>query len=78
MGRLMNDTALSVCCIPPCQEYLLTHVEDNKVVGVRFYNGYATANEVVICKREPQNPVCPTLIIPELLRTDEANTRGVV
>lgn len=78
MGHLMTDTALSVCCIPPCEESLLTDAEGNKVVGVRFYHGYATANEVVICKREPQNPVCLMLIIPELLQTDEANTRAAV
>ncbi|KAL1654740.1 hypothetical protein SLS61_002489 [Didymella pomorum] len=27
----------------------------NKIVGVRYYNGYATVGEMVICKREPQN-----------------------
>jgi SWI/SNF-related matrix-associated actin-dependent regulator of chromatin subfamily A3 len=27
----------------------------NKIVGVRFYNGCATAGEVVICQREPSN-----------------------
>ncbi|KAF3041248.1 hypothetical protein E8E11_005635 [Didymella keratinophila] len=28
----------------------------NKIVGVRYYNGYATVGEMVICRREPQNP----------------------
>lgn len=27
----------------------------NKIVGVRFYNGYATVGEMVVCRREPQN-----------------------
>ena len=27
-----------------------------KIVGVRFYNGYATVNEQVLVKREPGNP----------------------
>ena len=27
----------------------------NKIVGVRYYNGYATVGEMVICRREPQN-----------------------
>ncbi|KAK4233595.1 RAD5-like protein [Achaetomium macrosporum] len=29
---------------------------DGKVVGVRYYNGMATAGEVVVCRREPSNP----------------------
>lgn len=29
---------------------------DGKIVGVRYYNGMATAGEVVVCKREPSNP----------------------
>ncbi|KAL2018517.1 hypothetical protein VTK56DRAFT_802 [Thermocarpiscus australiensis] len=29
---------------------------DGKIVGVRYYNGVATAGEVVICRREPSNP----------------------
>ncbi|KAL2129672.1 hypothetical protein VTI74DRAFT_7451 [Chaetomium olivicolor] len=28
---------------------------DGKIVGVRYYNGMATAGEVVVCKREPFN-----------------------
>ncbi|OLN88164.1 Helicase-like transcription factor [Colletotrichum chlorophyti] len=28
---------------------------DNKIVGVRYYNGYAAPGEVVICLREPNN-----------------------
>ena len=27
-----------------------------KIVGVRYYNGYATVGEMVMCRREPQNP----------------------
>ncbi|KAK2067652.1 hypothetical protein P8C59_001368 [Phyllachora maydis] len=27
-----------------------------KIVGVRYYDGYAVAGEIVICKREPSNP----------------------
>ncbi|EAQ88403.1 hypothetical protein CHGG_05022 [Chaetomium globosum CBS 148.51] len=30
---------------------------DGKIVGVRYYNGMATAGEVVICKREPSNQI---------------------
>lgn len=40
------------------EEPLLTIPKENKVVGVRYYNGDATAGEVVVCKREPQNEVC--------------------
>ncbi|KAL1860404.1 hypothetical protein VTK73DRAFT_7359 [Phialemonium thermophilum] len=29
---------------------------ETKVVGIRYYNGYATAGELVICRREPHNP----------------------
>lgn len=29
---------------------------DNKVVGVRFYNGVISSGEVVLLKREPSNP----------------------
>ncbi|KAF4587430.1 SNF2 family helicase [Ophiocordyceps camponoti-floridani] len=28
---------------------------DNKIVGVRFYKGFASAGEAVLCSREPQN-----------------------
>lgn len=31
-------------------------VMHTKIVGVRFYNGYATVGEMVILRREPQNP----------------------
>jgi len=30
---------------------------DNKIVGVRYYNGYATPGETVICRRDAANPV---------------------
>lgn len=29
-----------------------------KIVGVQYYNGYATEGEFVIIRREPTNPVC--------------------
>ncbi|KAF6820228.1 rad5-like protein (SNF2 family domain-containing protein) [Colletotrichum sojae] len=29
---------------------------DTKIVGVRYYNGYASQGEVVVCLREPNNP----------------------
>ncbi|KXX82067.1 putative SWI/SNF-related matrix-associated actin-dependent regulator of chromatin subfamily A member 3-like 1 [Madurella mycetomatis] len=29
---------------------------ESKIVGVRYYNGMATAGEVVVCRREPSNP----------------------
>ncbi|KAJ4316020.1 hypothetical protein N0V94_005647 [Neodidymelliopsis sp. IMI 364377] len=35
--------------------YGLYGMFQNKIVGVRYYNGYATVGEMVICKREPQN-----------------------
>ena len=35
---------------------------DTKIVGVRYYNGVASPGEVVICKREPSNPVRRNLI----------------
>ena len=28
----------------------------HKIVGVRYYSGYATVGEMVICRREPNNP----------------------
>jgi SWI/SNF-related matrix-associated actin-dependent regulator of chromatin subfamily A3 len=28
---------------------------NEKIVGVRYYNGYATVGEVVVPRREPQN-----------------------
>jgi SWI/SNF-related matrix-associated actin-dependent regulator of chromatin subfamily A3 len=30
---------------------------DGKIVGVRYYNGYATMGEQVMIRREPRNPV---------------------
>lgn len=39
-----------------------THSTDGKIVGVRYYNGMATAGEVVICKREPSNQVRSTCL----------------
>ena len=35
--------------------YSLYGMLHNKIVGVRYYNGYATVGEMVICRREPQN-----------------------
>ncbi|KAF1360134.1 hypothetical protein EJ07DRAFT_177456 [Lizonia empirigonia] len=35
--------------------YGLYGMLQNKIVGVRFYNGYATVGEMVVCRREPQN-----------------------
>jgi SWI/SNF-related matrix-associated actin-dependent regulator of chromatin subfamily A3 len=29
---------------------------DGKIVGIRYYNGYATPGEQVMVKREPRNP----------------------
>lgn len=29
---------------------------DNKIVGVRYYNGVVTPGEMVLCRREPRNP----------------------
>ncbi|KAF2645809.1 hypothetical protein P280DRAFT_417930 [Massarina eburnea CBS 473.64] len=42
-----SDAALS---------YVMYGKLDTKIVGVRFYNGYATMGEMAICRREPQNP----------------------
>jgi SWI/SNF-related matrix-associated actin-dependent regulator of chromatin subfamily A3 len=36
--------------------YSLYGVLHNKIVGVRYYNGYATVGEMVILRREPNNP----------------------
>ena len=36
--------------------YSLYGMFHNKIVGVRYYNGYATVGEMVVCRREPQNP----------------------
>jgi SWI/SNF-related matrix-associated actin-dependent regulator of chromatin subfamily A3 len=43
---------------PSEQEYTYTlyGALHNKVVGVRYYSGYATVGEMVICRREPNNP----------------------
>jgi SWI/SNF-related matrix-associated actin-dependent regulator of chromatin subfamily A3 len=36
--------------------YSLYGALHNKIVGVRYYSGYATVGEMVICRREPNNP----------------------
>lgn len=36
-------------------DYSLYGVQHTKIVGVRFYSGYATVGEMVICRREPLN-----------------------
>ncbi|KAH9860477.1 hypothetical protein J1614_011808 [Plenodomus biglobosus] len=36
--------------------YALYGTLSNKIVGVRFYDGYATTGEMVVCRREPHNP----------------------
>ncbi|KAF3005902.1 hypothetical protein E8E13_009536 [Curvularia kusanoi] len=35
--------------------YSLYGTLNNKIVGVRYYNGYATLGEMVVCRREPAN-----------------------
>jgi SWI/SNF-related matrix-associated actin-dependent regulator of chromatin subfamily A3 len=35
---------------------------DGKIVGIRYYNGYATVGEQVMVKREPTNPYDPNAI----------------
>jgi SWI/SNF-related matrix-associated actin-dependent regulator of chromatin subfamily A3 len=35
--------------------YLLYGALDDKIVGVRYYNGYATTGEMVVLRREPHN-----------------------
>ena len=35
--------------------YSLYGTLNNKIVGCRYYDGYATVGEMVICRREPQN-----------------------
>jgi SWI/SNF-related matrix-associated actin-dependent regulator of chromatin subfamily A3 len=35
--------------------YSLYGTLNNKIVGVRYYNGYATVGEMVVCRREPNN-----------------------
>lgn len=39
------------------QEYswMMYGVMHGKIVGVRYYNGYATVGEMVVVRREPQN-----------------------
>ncbi|KAF1836632.1 hypothetical protein BDW02DRAFT_566900 [Decorospora gaudefroyi] len=37
-------------------DYVLYGSLNNKIVGVRYYNGYATAGEMVVLRREPHNP----------------------
>lgn len=39
-------------------ESTLIPKKDNKIVGVRYYNGVATTGEVVLCRREADNEVC--------------------
>ncbi|KAI4691483.1 uncharacterized protein J4E84_003777 [Alternaria hordeiaustralica] len=36
-------------------DYILYGIKDDKVVGLRFYNGYATNGEMVVLSREPHN-----------------------
>lgn len=36
-------------------DYGLFGAMDGKIVGVRYYSGYATVGEVVLCRREPHN-----------------------
>ncbi|KAF1845826.1 uncharacterized protein K460DRAFT_286410 [Cucurbitaria berberidis CBS 394.84] len=36
--------------------YALYGAMHGKIVGVRYYNGYATVGEMVVCRREPTNP----------------------
>ncbi|KAH7009061.1 hypothetical protein B0J12DRAFT_73931 [Macrophomina phaseolina] len=38
-------------------QYMLYGTLNTKIVGVRYYDGYATIGEMVILRREPQNPV---------------------
>lgn len=40
---------------------MLTRPPDNKIVGTRYYLGYANPGEVVLCCREPNNPVSSPL-----------------
>lgn len=35
--------------------YGLYGVMHSKIVGIRYYNGYATVGEMVVCRREPHN-----------------------
>lgn len=35
--------------------YLLYGALDDNILGVRYYNGYATEGETVVLRREPQN-----------------------
>ncbi|RAR06000.1 meiotically up-regulated 71 protein [Stemphylium lycopersici] len=37
-------------------EYVLYGAKQDKIVGVRYYNGYATTGELVVLRREPTNP----------------------
>ncbi|KAI0011614.1 SNF2 family N-terminal domain-containing protein [Xylariaceae sp. FL0662B] len=39
--------------VPPIELY---GSMDNKIVGVRYYNGVVTPSEMIICRREPANP----------------------
>jgi SWI/SNF-related matrix-associated actin-dependent regulator of chromatin subfamily A3 len=44
---------------------------DGKIVGIRYYNGYATVGETVLVKREPRNQVeaAPSVLRAEILLT---------
>ena len=35
-----------------------------KIVGCRFYNGYATDKEIVVLRREPRNPYDCKICLP--------------
>ncbi|KAH6867044.1 SNF2 family N-terminal domain-containing protein [Alternaria rosae] len=36
-------------------DYILYGIKQDKIVGVRYYNGYATTGEMVVLRREPHN-----------------------
>lgn len=40
---------------PPCI--------DGKIVGVRYYTGYASPGEAVLCHREPENQACDSCVM---------------
>jgi SWI/SNF-related matrix-associated actin-dependent regulator of chromatin subfamily A3 len=37
-------------------DYILYGIKHDKIVGVRYYTGYATTGEMVVLRRDPQNP----------------------
>ena len=49
-------------------DLLTLTLPDVKIVGVRYYNGYASPGEVVLCRREPNNQV-RTFITKKLERS---------